>query len=234
MAKNKSKAAVKPAGLGNVREKSKLIPSVTAANEGQKNALRAIANPDTHIVMIDGIAGTGKTFISASWGLEQLLRGRFDKIIVTRPYVEAGKSLGFLPGTYDEKIAPFMIPIFDAFRDQLSADDIDELYKTKKIITLPIAYMRGVTFKHAFVLCDEAQNTTITEMHLFLTRVGTNAKLVVTGDVRQSDIRGENGFNDALNRLEGVNGLEIVHLDPNSVVRHPMIIDIEARYSSKE
>lgn len=232
--KSQSSAAQSSAALGNTRAKSKLIPSVTAVNEGQKNALRSIANPDNHIIMVNGIAGTGKTFISASWGLEQMLKGHFERMILTRPYVEAGESLGFLPGTYDNKIAPFMIPIFDVFRDHLSEEDIDDLFKAKKIITLPIAYMRGVTFKNAFVLLDEAQNTTPKQMHLFLTRVGLNAKMVVTGDARQSDIRGENGFTDALERLQGINGLDIVGLDPNSVVRHAIIPEIEQRYSEKE
>ncbi len=231
-AKNVEKVPSSTSSLGQARAKSKLLPTVTAANDGQKDALRSIANPDNHIVLLNGIAGTGKTFVSASWGLEQLLKGHFERMILTRPYVEAGESLGFLPGTYDNKIAPFMIPIFDVFRDHLSDDDIDELFKSKKIITLPIAYMRGVTFKNAFVLLDEAQNTSIRQMHLFLTRVGQNAKLVVTGDSRQSDIKGENGFTDALARLQGINGLDMVHLDPKCVVRHAIIPEIEQRYTN--
>lgn len=215
------------------REKLKLIPSVTALNLGQKNALRAIAAKENHIVLIDGIAGTGKTFIAASWGLEQLLKGHFDRMIITRPYVEAGENLGFLPGSYDDKIAPFMIPITDVFNEHLTADMIKELVENGRIKTLPLAYMRGVTFKKAFVLLDEAQNCTPKQMHLFLTRIGEGSKVVVTGDIKQSDLGPYNGFKDALDRLQGVNGLEIVGLDPTSVVRHSIIPELDARYSDK-
>jgi phosphate starvation-inducible PhoH-like protein len=200
--------------------------------------LRAIANPENSIVFIDGIAGTGKTYISASWGLEHLLKGKFDKMVITRPYVEAGESLGFLPGDFDTKIAPFMIPIFDVMGDHLTKDDVDSLFKSGKIVTLPLAYMRGVTFKNSFVLLDEGQNATVKQMHLFLTRIGKNSKVVVTGDASQSDLGPRNGFADALLNLQGVVGeggekLEIISLDPNSVVRHGIIPAINKRYENK-
>jgi phosphate starvation-inducible PhoH-like protein len=224
--------------LSNGRPKSKIIPSVSSLNEGQKEALRAIANPENSIVFINGIAGTGKTFISASWGLEQLLKGKFDKMVITRPYVEAGESLGFLPGDFDSKIAPFMIPIFDVMSEHLSKEDIDDLIKSGRIVTLPLAYMRGVTFKNSFVLLDEGQNATVKQMHLFLTRIGQNSKIVVTGDWSQSDLGPKNGFADALDNLKGVEGengekLQIITLDPNSVVRHGIISAINKRYEQK-
>jgi phosphate starvation-inducible PhoH-like protein len=216
------------------RDKSKLFPSVTAKNDGQKSALRSIANPDNSIVFVNGIAGTGKTFLAASWGFEQLMKGKFDKIVFTRPVVEAGENLGYLPGSFDMKIAPFMIPIFDTLYEQMSEADVKEMIEEAKIVTLPLAYMRGVTFKNAFVLLDEAQNTTVKQMHLFLTRIGENSKMVVTGDSQQSDIRGENGFADALTLLPGAPGLDFVHLDPSQVVRHPIIGEIDRRYSSRK
>lgn len=226
-----SKKAPKSISLAAGREKSKLIPSVSALNPSQKNALKAIANQDNHIILLGGIAGTGKTFLSATWGIEQLVRGVFDRMVITRPYVEAGENLGFLPGSFDNKIAPFMIPIFDVFSEHLASDDIKELIDEKKIIVLPLAYMRGVTFKRSFVLLDEAQNSTVKQMHLFLTRIGEGSKMVITGDRKQSDLGKNNGFNDAFDRLQGINGLEIVELDPAGVVRHGIIPDIDARYS---
>lgn len=221
--------------LTTAREKPKMVPSVSAMNPGQKNALRAIAAKENHIVFIDGIAGTGKTFISASWGLEMLIKGHFDRMIITRPYVEAGEQLGFLPGSYDDKIAPFMIPITDVFNEHMTGDMIKELVEDKRIVTLPLAYMRGVTFKKAFVLLDEAQNATPKQMHLFLTRIGEGSKLVITGDTKQSDLGPYNGFKDAIERLDGLadKGLEIIGLDPKSVVRHCIIPEIDARYSAK-
>jgi phosphate starvation-inducible PhoH-like protein len=230
----KSTKKAKEMVLAPVREKSKIIPSVSALNTGQKNALRAIANPDNTIIFVNGIAGTGKTFLAASWALEQFVKGKFDKLVFTRPYVEAGESLGYLPGSFDNKIAPFMIPIFDVLHEHLSGEDIKTMIEDHKIVTLPIAYMRGVTFKKSCVLLDEAQNTTAKQMHLFLTRVGQGSKVIVTGDSSQSDIRGVNGFADGLERLEGVPGLEIVHLDSNAVVRHSIIPEIDRRYSSQD
>lgn len=235
MAKIKAKGTSKVlSSLGDSRAKSKLIVSVSALNDGQKEAIRSIASTENNIVIINGTAGTGKTFLSASWGLEQLLKNKFERIILTRPYVESGENLGFLPGSFDNKIAPFMIPIFDVFREHLSDTDIDDLYKSKKIITLPIAYMRGTTFKNAFVLLDEAQNTTVKQMHLFLTRIGANSKMVITGDSRQSDLHYENGFTDALNRLKDIKGLDIVNIDSKFIVRHEIISEIENRYNEKK
>jgi phosphate starvation-inducible PhoH-like protein len=189
-----------------------------------------MANTENTIVVIDGPAGSGKTFCAASWGLEQFAKGRFNRIIFTRPYVEAGENLGFLPGTFGMKIAPYMIPIFDVLYEHLSHDDVRILIDEQRIITLPLAYMRGVTFRNSFVLLDEGQNATVTQMHLFLTRVGDGSKMVITGDHSQSDIRGKNGFIDAIERLQDVPGLEIVTLDKSSIVRHPIIANIESRY----
>jgi phosphate starvation-inducible PhoH-like protein len=230
MAKTPAKKA-KDISLTPAREKSKAIPSVSALNPAQKTAIRTIADSDNTIVLLNGIAGTGKTFLAASWGLEQFMKGKFERLVFSRPYVEAGENLGYLPGTYDNKMAVFMIPIFDVLHEHLSNDDIKLLAEEHKIVTLPLAYMRGVTFKNSFVLLDEGQNATIRQMHLFLTRVGAGSKVVVTGDTAQSDLRGENGFKDAITRLDGVPGLKIVQLDASAVVRHSIIPEIDKRYA---
>jgi phosphate starvation-inducible PhoH-like protein len=127
-----------------------------------------------------------------------------------------------------------MIPIYDVFGDHLSSDDIKGLTESHKIVVLPLAFMRGVTFKKAFVLLDEAQNSTITQMHLFLTRIGQGSKVVITGDPAQSDLGPRNGFVDALDRLQGVAGMDFIELDPNEVVRHPIIQSIDERYRKEK
>ena len=230
MAKATKASKAKSVSLSDGREKTKIIPSVSALNPSQKNVLRAIASTDNSIIFLNGIAGTGKTYLAASWGLGEMLKGKFERMIITRPYVEAGEKLGYLPGDYGSKIAPFMIPIMQTLEDHMSFSDVEQLTKDHKIITLPLAYMRGVTFKNAFVLLDEGQNTTATQMHLFLTRIGEKSKMVVTGDASQSDLGKRNGFSDAIARLDGVKGLEFVTLDPNLVVRHPIIQEINGRY----
>jgi phosphate starvation-inducible PhoH-like protein len=229
----KKNKASKGVGLSNVRETSKVIMSVSSINSCQKEVLRTIAKDENHIVFLEGIAGSGKTYLSVSWGLEQMLKGKFEKIIVTRPYVEAGESLGYLPGTFTSKIAPFMIPIFDVLNEYLSHEDIKELMESNKLVILPLAYMRGVTFKNAFVILDEGQNSTITQMHLFLTRIGQGSKMVITGDTSQSDLGMHNGFTDALNILRDLEGVGIVELKPSSVVRHPIIQSLDSRYKSR-
>lgn len=221
----------KPVGLGS-SEKSKLIPSVSALNEGQKGLLRSLSNTENSIILVDGMAGSGKTFCAVSWGFEQFFKGKYNKLIFSRPTVEAGREhLGYMPGDMNSKLSPYMIPIFDSLGEHIHSDELQDLINSNKIITLPLAFMRGITFKNAFVLLDEAQNTNVEQMQLFLTRIGSGSKIVITGDTSQTDIVGiKNGFDDALTRLEGVKGLDIIKLDASSVVRHPMIPEIVERY----
>jgi phosphate starvation-inducible PhoH-like protein len=227
MSKNMSK---KPKTKLKVNEISPLLP-VSALNAGQKNLLKAIANPDNSIIIVSGVAGTGKTHLSVSWGLEHLFKQEFNKIVLTRPVVEAGEKLGFLKGSYEEKLSPYMIPIFDVLNTRLSQIELNKLIEDHKIVTLPIAFMRGNTFQNSFVLLDEAQNTTKKQMHLFLTRIGKGSKMVITGDPKQSDLGSNNGFVDALERFRNLKGLEIVELAADSIVRHSIIADIDERYS---
>ena len=214
-------------------EKSKIIPSVSALNSSQKNALKNIANLDNHIIMLSGCAGTGKTHLAVAWGLEQMLKGHYKRMILTRPYVEAGEKIGWIPGSVEDKFSYFLFPIMDIIGEYVSYLDLKNLMEEKKIIILPVGFARGETFKDAFVILDEGQNTTITQMNLFLTRIGKNSKIVITGDPSQSDLGKTNGFNDALERLQGIDGLSIVHLDESSIVRHPIIKQISQRYSNK-
>lgn len=208
---------------------SKLIISVIAKNAGQKKALKAIS--DNQVTFLYGAAGSGKTHCSVGYGLQEMLKGRFDKIIFTRPYVEAGEKLGFLPGGSDSKFAPFVMPLYEVVSDYLSQEQIKLLIDEKKIIIYPLAYMRGCTIKRSYLICDESQNMTVQQMRMMLTRIGEHSKIVCTGDVEQSDLGSKlNGLADAVNRLQGINGLEFVELGYESCVREAIVSDIDQRY----
>jgi phosphate starvation-inducible PhoH-like protein len=204
---------------------------ITAITEEQIKVLKAIN--DNQITIIYGPAGTGKTHLATLYGLKEFLLGTFDKLIFTRPCVEAyGEKLGMLPGDAEDKIAPYMIPIFDTISEYISMKELSVLVDNGAIRTLPLAFQRGVTFKNSFVVADEFQNTLPQQMRLFLTRIGKNTKVVITGDITQSDIEGVNGLSDAINRLNGINGLAIIQLSASSIVRNPIIFDIEAKYNT--
>ncbi len=225
----KKKAVVKM--MNDEHIESKRLVKAIAKNDGQRNVLRAM--DENVVTIISGVAGTGKTYLAISYGLQMLIRGKFKRIIISRPYVEAGEHLGFLPGSMEEKTAPFLMPIFDTLGEHLSKADIEEMIEEGKIIVLPLAYMRGVTFKESFVCLDEAQNATSKQLHLLLTRIGEKTKVVLTGDPDQSDIGRASGFEDAITRLDGVKGLEVAELDASHVVRDPIVAEISARYSEK-
>jgi phosphate starvation-inducible protein PhoH and related proteins len=203
--------------------------SITAKNDNQKLLLKSIK--ENLITIASGPAGTGKTLLSVVSGLRDFTRDKYKKIIFTRPCVEAnGENLGFLPGNLNEKIHPYMYPIFSFLSDYLSHSQIEEYLKEEKIMTLPLAYMRGVTFTEAFVLLDESQNTTPEQVRMFLTRIGEKSKIVLTGDPFQSDVRGKNGLDDACERLCGVEDIGIIRLTKEDIVRSPMVAKIEDRY----
>ena len=165
-------------------------------------------------------------------GLKEFVSGQYKKMIFTRPCVEAnGENLGFLPGDLNEKISPYMYPIFDFLSDYLNAKQIEEYIKSEFITTLPLAFMRGVTFKDAFVILDEAQNTKPEQIRMFLTRIGDNCKVVLTGDPNQTDIGTKNGLVDACERLKGVSSLDIVKFTNDDIIRNPIVAEIEERYS---
>jgi phosphate starvation-inducible PhoH-like protein len=203
--------------------------SLSAKTDNQRELFKSIKN--NLITIATGSAGSGKTIISVVSALESFFKCQYGKIIFTRPCIEAdGENLGFLPGDLNEKISPYMIPIFDFLSDYMERSDIERMILDGKIITLPLAFMRGTTFKNSFVLLDEAQNTTPKQMKMFLTRIGENCKIVMTGDPKQTDIRGANGLTDIVTRLEGVPDIGIVRFSDEDVVRHEIIKIIEKKY----
>lgn len=202
---------------------------ISAKGENQKKLLKSIK--ENLVTIVSGYPGSGKTLLSVVSGLREFMMGNYEKMIFTRPCVEAnGENLGFLPGDLNEKIHPYMIPIFDFLCDYLTTQEIDSLVNFQKIITLPLAFQRGYTFKNSFVLLDEAQNTKPEQIRMFLTRIGENCKVVITGDPYQSDIKGKNGLSDAIERLEGVNNLQIVYFGKEDILRNPIVAEIEERY----
>lgn len=215
---------------------SKRVVAVSALNAGQKDALRTISQKQ--VTIIHGVPGTGKTHLAVGWALQELVNGRFKKIILTRPVVEAGESLGFLPGDAEQKLAPYMFPMNEIILQYLSPEDLKNRIENKTIIVLPIAYMRGVTFKDSCVIADECQNMTKKQIHLLLTRLGSNSKIIMTGDVEQSDLglRREkyNGLRDAIVRLSHIDAVGMVNLGHEWCVREKIVTVIDEAYRDDE
>ena len=190
---------------------------------GQEAYLRAVDRSE--IVFSIGPAGTGKTFLAVACAVSNLRSGAVDRIIITRPAVEAGESLGFLPGDLQQKIDPYLRPIYDALNDTLSPQRVRRNLDAGIIEIAPLAYMRGRTLNNAFVILDEAQNTTITQLKMFLTRLGHTSRAVITGDVTQIDLQPvtRSGLVAVQSILSGIEGVEFVYLDEGDVVRHPLV-----------
>jgi phosphate starvation-inducible PhoH-like protein len=178
----------------------------------------------------DGPAGTGKTFCCTIFGAELLASGKIKKLIVTRPAVEAGQGLGFLPGTIEEKFAPYFAPFKHILESYFGASHLEYLIKRGIIEIAPLEYIRGLTFDDCFVILDEAQNTTPKQMKLFLTRLGKYGHAVVNGDADQQDIEGESGLQDAINRFTNMPQIGIVQFDEDDVVRSGLVKEILKRY----
>ena len=201
------------------------------------NQRHMIESMDTsQITFAIGPAGTGKTFLAIAYALSQLNDGKKQKVILTRPVVEAGESLGYLPGSLNEKINPYIRPLFDAMEWMLAPGAITRLESSGSIEIAPLAYMRGRSLHNAIIILDEAQNTTVAQMKMFLTRVGENSKIIVTGDVTQIDLpRGrKSGLVHASEILRGINGIEFVEFDSKDVVRAKIIQKIIEAYEVKE
>ena len=181
-----------------------------------------------------GPAGCGKTYLAVVLGIMMMRRGAVERIVITRPVVEAGESLGFLPGDLKEKVDPYLRPLYDAFHEVLGAEMTEKMTARGQIEIAPLAYMRGRTLEHAYVVLDEAQNTTKEQMKMFLTRLGDHSKMVVTGDVTQIDLprRLTSGLVHASNILEGVDGIAFVKFETVDVVRHPLVQKVIERYMS--
>lgn len=205
-------------------------PSVTAKTVGQKKYLDAIRNHDVTFGI--GPAGTGKTYLAVAMALAALREGRVSRIILTRPAVEAGEALGFLPGDLYEKIMPYLRPLHDALHDMLPAEEVQKNTERGVIEIAPLAYMRGRTLNHAFIILDEAQNSTAEQMFMFLTRLGINSKAVITGDETQIDLPAHkhSGLLEAHRVLRHVEGISLVEFTRRDVVRHALVQRIIAAY----
>ena len=191
-----------------------------------------LAIKDNDLVFALGPAGTGKTFISVAMAVKALKNKLVRKIIITRPAVEAGENLGFLPGDLKEKIDPYLRPIYDALHDMIPLEKL-KFYMEREVIEIaPLAYMRGRTLNNAFILLDEAQNTTPMQMKMFLTRMGPESKMIVTGDASQIDLPSnqKSGLKEGVRILNGVKGIEMVELNEKDVVRHKLVRDIIEAY----
>ena len=172
-----------------------------------------------------GPAGTGKTYLAVAKAVEKMIGGEIDRVILSRPAVEAGEQLGFLPGDMREKVDPYLRPLYDALYDMLPAQQVAKRLESGEIEVAPLAFMRGRTLANAFVILDEAQNTTAVQMKMFLTRLGENSRMVVTGDLSQVDLpRGiRSGLWDAVDTLQGVDEVAVLHFSAADVVRHPLV-----------
>ena len=205
-------------------------PNVTAKTVGQKRYLDAIRQHDVTIGV--GPAGTGKTYLAVAMALAALRQGSVSRIILTRPAVEAGEALGFLPGDLYEKILPYLRPLHDALQDMLPAEEVQKLTERGTIEIAPLAYMRGRTLNNAFIILDEAQNATTEQMFMFLTRLGINSKAVITGDETQIDLppHKHSGLLEAHRALRHIEGIAIVEFSKRDVVRHQLVQRIIAAY----
>lgn len=201
---------------------------------GQKIYVDSVKNHD--VVFGIGPAGTGKTFLAVTLAVTALKRGQVKRIILTRPAVEAGESLGFLPGDLKEKVDPYLRPVYDALYQILGKEQTSRLMEREIIEIAPLAYMRGRTLDDAFVILDEAQNTTIMQMKMFLTRLGFNSKMIVNGDVSQIDLpkNVKSGLIDAVEKLRNIKKIDFIHLSAKDVVRPPVVAEIINAYSDSE
>ncbi len=200
----------------------------------QKKLVQLVATKD--LVFAIGPAGTGKTYISVALAVKALKNKEIKKIIITRPAVEAGESLGFLPGDLKEKIDPYLRPIYDALNDMVPKEKLKYFLEHNIIEIAPLAYMRGRTLNNAFILLDEAQNTTPMQIKMFLTRMGPDSKVIITGDTSQVDLpnKQKSGLVDSVNILKDIKGIGVIHLQSRDVVRHGLVKQIIEAYDSLE
>ena len=203
---------------------------IIAKTKNQKQIVSLHKKND--LLFVIGPAGTGKTYVSVALGVKALKEKKVKKIIITRPVVEAGENLGFLPGDLQDKIDPYLQPIYDALEDMIPIQKMKKYIENKTIDIAPLAYMRGRTLKNAFILLDEAQNTTKSQLKMFLTRLGEDSKMIVTGDISQVDLRKDqsSGLIDAKEKLKDINGIGFTLLDSSDVLRHRLVKKILDKY----
>lgn len=206
------------------RDRSKLEPKTF----NQRHYLNSIKQ---NIITVGlGSAGTGKTFVALAYAAQELEAKNINKIIITRPIVEAGEELGFLPGDLNEKTQPYMLPMLDVLNRRLGKSTVEYHLKRGNIEFRPLAFMRGTSFNNTFVLLDEAQNTTVSQMKMFLTRIGENCKVVIDGDIDQCDIKVESGLRDLAYRLQFVNNTDIIQFTEDDIVRSGIVKEILMAY----
>ena len=221
----------------NVKSFNQLIKTprktVIARSEKQSAYIKALKEND--IIMSLGPAGTGKSFLAVSVGVTMLMEKKIDRVILSRPAVEAGEKLGFLPGDMKEKVDPYLRPLYDALYELFGSEKIDKKIESGEIEIAPLAFMRGRTLKNCFAILDEAQNATETQIKMFLTRIGENSKLVVNGDPTQIDLinKTQSGLIKSKNLLKNIDEIKILEFDHNDVVRHPLVSKIIRAYQNK-
>ena len=207
--------------------------AVGPRSPGQVGYMEALTSSE--MVFGVGPAGTGKTYLAVAQAVAMLQAGKVDRIVLSRPAVEAGERLGFLPGDLKEKVDPYLRPLYDALHDMMPADQVIRRMTNGEIEVAPLAFMRGRTLAHCFAILDEAQNTTAMQMKMFLTRMGEGTRMVITGDLTQVDLPSgvTSGLRDALDTVEGVPGIRVVRFDNRDVVRHPLVARIVDAYDQR-
>ena len=221
------------------KESKKLNKQVilTPRSENQRNYINFIQDPKTYITFGVGPAGTGKTMLGTQLAIDSLLKGKVEKIVISRPNVACDEQdIGFLPGDMGKKLSPWLLPILDVFKEYYSPNEIKKMMADEIIEMVPIAYIRGRTFKKSFIIIDEAQGTTPNSLLAILTRIGEGSRMVVTGDLKQTDHKKKNGLEDFLERYSKnpINGVETVIFNNSDIQRHPVLIDILSLYEDLE
>jgi phosphate starvation-inducible PhoH-like protein len=224
---NNLSLSIESDNLGNIATNEKMIFLKSA---GQSKMVEAIQKND--ILFAVGPAGTGKTYLAVALAVSALMKGEVHKIVLARPAVEAGETLGFLPGDLKDKIDPYLKPLYDSLGDMLKKDLIKKYIDQEVIEIIPMAYMRGRTLNNAFIILDEAQNTTFMQMKMFLTRLGYNSKAIITGDITQIDLpkKNDSGLVSSINIISKVDGISMVELKKSDVVRHRLVQEIIQAY----
>lgn len=197
-------------------------------NDSQRRLFNYLKNPEYRIVLASGPAGTGKTLFSVEEGLKRFIEGKVNKVIFTRPSVSVDEKIGFLPGSLEEKMAPWVRPIFDIIHNFISPKNLEKLIEEKIFEICPLGFMRGRTFKDCWIVADEMQNSTISQMKMLLTRIGTNSKLVITGDLEQNDLNQKNGLQDFLDKIRGrrSNSINSVEFSDKDIEREEVVKEI--------